>query len=120
MNEPKTIYGIVGQPVGTVEGTDVFDVDGEHIGFLEDDLLFASSDGECLGCYVNGVVYNAYGDAEGFSEAAKPGIPLLGPSLRASPPKIRPVGQPVRGGQTKPLPEFFKRAQGNRRGKVFP
>jgi len=118
-DKPTVIYGIVGQPAGTVIGDDVFDADGEHVAFIEDGLLFSASDGEWFGSYVNGVIYNAYGDAEGFRAGASQGLPMMAPGLRALPPKLRSVGPQVRGGERKVLPDFFLKALGNRRSQVF-
>ena len=119
MNEMTVIYGIVGQPAGSIIGDDVFDADGNHVAFLEDGVLFSAADGQWFGSYVNGVVYNAYGDAEGFREGAAPGLPLMAPRLGTLPPKLRPIGASVRSRNRRTLPEFFARAQGNRRAQVF-
>jgi hypothetical protein len=121
MNESgaTVIFGVVGQPAGSVAGDDVFDADGNQIGFIEDGLLFSAADGEWFGCYVNGVIYNAFGDAEGFSENAREGLQMMAPGLRASPPKLKSMGPVVRSIDRKPLPEFFSKAQGNRRRQVF-
>jgi hypothetical protein len=47
-----TIYGIVGQPAGTVIGDDLFDADGNQVAFIEGGLLFSADDGEWFGSYV--------------------------------------------------------------------
>jgi|SRR6266496_2545002 len=113
------IYGIIGKPVATIEDDRVFNADGEQIGFIEEDFLFATSDGECLGSYVNGVVYNGYGDAEAFREGATQGTAKLGPGLTATPPEKLSTGASVSAAESKPLPTFFERAQGNRRRNIF-
>ena len=120
MNDFTVMYGVVGQPAGSVGGDDVFNADGEHVAFIEDGLLFSAGDGEWFGSYVNGVIYNAYGDAEAFSDGASGGLPLMGPNLRALPPKLHPMGPKVRQLDRKVLPDFFSRAQGTRRAQVFP
>ena len=108
------IYGIAGRPAGSLEGDGLFDTNGKQIAFLDDDFLFDMETGKCHGCYVNGVIYNVKGHAEGFSANAKPGIAKLGPSLSMLPPRLKTTGSSVKHLPDLELPAFFVKMQNGR------
>jgi hypothetical protein len=115
----KTIFGTEGKPVGTSVEDELFDADGSYIGFVDEGFLFRGVDGACLGSYVNGVVYNAYGDAEGFTDSAADGMAQLGQGLNSDPRAAKFSASVVRENSPRRPPEFFVERVGNLRRKVF-
>lgn len=117
MNECTILFGQRGQAAATIEGDALFDADGKQIGFFEDELIFNADDGTFIGSYVNGVVYNADGDAQGFRSGAQAGIPALAPGMSRLPPRLRSVGRSIRDEPGSEIPEFLRESLNSRSWK---
>jgi hypothetical protein len=107
MKDATILFGERGQPAATVAGDALFNADGKQIGFFEDELIFNVDDGGFMGSYVNGVVYNADGHAQGFRNGATPGIAMLAPGMTRLPPRVRSFGQNIRDEAPADIPDFL-------------
>jgi hypothetical protein len=104
----RVIYGQRGHPVGSIDGDAVHGRTGEQIAFLADDHIYHAATGEWVGSLVNGVVYNAFGAPQGFTEGASDGLPFPSPRLRTMlPPRLLSVGVSVSDLPSRPTPDFL-------------
>lgn len=104
----KLIYGRKGDPAGSVDGDAIYNRDGEQIGFLDGEYLYAAADGQWLGSFVEGIVYNGFDDPEGFTSACQMSTPPPLPTIRSMvPPKLKSLGRNVRAEPSRPIPDFL-------------
>ena len=108
----KVLYGQRGQPVGSIDGRDVFLSDGQPLGEIIDDHLYKVGDGEWIGSVASGVIFNAYGAPQAFTaDCTEGGIPPLAPRFKSALlSRLPPVGQDVRGMASLRPPPFLLRA----------
>ncbi|MES1985711.1 MAG: hypothetical protein V4461_12225 [Pseudomonadota bacterium] len=102
------LYGQKGQPVGSIEGDDLFSVTGAQIGFLEDGLILGAKDGGFMGSWVGGVIYNSDGAPQAFKAVCRKGVPLMASRLSPLPLRLASVGSDVSGEAPRPIPDFLR------------
>lgn len=113
------IYGQRGQPAATIVDDGLFAADGTQIGFVDDGLIYSMINGEHTGSYSSGVVFNAFGEAQGFSANCKPALPLMHPRLSMLPPRLSAVGEDIRGMPNRTPPDFLRVAFAKARNEWF-
>lgn len=104
----KVFYGQKGQPVGSIASDAVFDKAGEPIGQIFQNHIYRYRSGERIGCLAGGVIYNASGAPQAFSEGCRKALFLVEPRLTPMSPRLLPRGENVSDLPAMPIPNFLR------------
>ncbi|MDQ3143988.1 MAG: hypothetical protein M3Q57_03800 [Pseudomonadota bacterium] len=109
----NTLYGQMGQPVGSIDGDAVFDKTGNQICYVFEGQLYLASSGERVGFCAGGVIYNAYGAPQAFRENCAKSVPPLAPRLSPAKPRLFGVGPDVSNLPHRNVPNFLREISRN-------
>lgn len=103
------VYGDEGQPAGSIIDDVLYWTDGDQIGFLDNGYIFRSSDGQWVGSFVSGVVFNAFQTPVGFAANCTASLALVPPKIQSMlPSRLKATGPDVRGLPSHTIPSFLK------------